>query len=98
MPVRDNSFLVDLEKLPIQYRDELRRYRQAGALPQDRNLRAILAGDFRAIVRRLSPELAAVVDVVEKHFPDFSYGSPEFMARWEKIASFEKDPPSGLLQ
>ena len=81
MPSR--SYRADLAAIPTDYRDPIQHYFETGALPENRLLVAILKGDYRYAVIEIDRDLTAVIHFLERHCPDFAYGTPEQVAKWQ---------------
>ena len=78
-----SKFESDLAKVPFRYRAPLRLFIQQGTIPTDPLLNALLAGDQAYLVRALNDDLAKAQKVLQRHCPNFAYGSDMRLAAWE---------------
>jgi hypothetical protein len=82
------DFHLDLALVAPIFRNELKRFAEEGVPPNDRTLLAVVLGQFRYAIKAIGDgpnTLAAVIRFLEDHVPDFAWGSPEKVARWEHV-------------
>lgn len=79
----ERQYRDDLRNLPARFRGPVHAFKQDGEVPSDKDLLALLIGDYEYILATHLPEIARTHDFIVKYLPDFAYGSPELVARWE---------------
>lgn len=72
--------------LSEHFHGSVQLYSLLGIVPiKDKALMAGLGYDFLRINRKRYPKIAPVLDALEQHLPDYAYGSPENIHRWEQL-------------
>jgi F420-0:gamma-glutamyl ligase-like protein len=91
MNPRDFHFHLDLDLVAESFRDELQRFAEEGVPPNDRTLLAVVLGQYRYAIKAIGDgpnTLAGVIHFLEGHLPDFAWGSPQAVARWEHMKKY----------